>query len=108
MTESSATPVRNVVSNEVLIAEYRKAAQNGETIHALADRLKMKAGSLSVRVSKLRQDLIARGLNDEQVQRIIPSLTRKTPVGHTSKRSDFLDALVLEATTAPVDETPQA
>jgi len=105
MTES--TPARSQsVSNEVLVAAYREAATKGENIHQLAERIGMKAGSLSVRISNFRNDLLARGLKKEEVMRLFPNLTRKTPAGHTSKRSEFLDALVLEIKTAPETQAP--
>ncbi len=107
MTESTPAKRSTPVSNEVLVAEYRNAAKNGENIHQLADRLGMKAGSLSVRISNMKIDLKERGLTGAQVNIAFPSLSRKTPTGHASKRSEFLDALVLEIKTAPEKtETP--
>jgi transposase-like protein len=93
------------VSNEVLVAEYQASAKNGENIHQLAERLGMKAGSLSVRISNLKNDLKERGLTEAQVSIAFPSLSRKSPDGHTSKRSEFLDSLVLKIKTAPSDSS---
>ncbi len=107
MTESTPAQRSKSVENEVLVAEYRISAKNGENIHQLADRLGMKVGSLSVRISNMKNDLKELGLTEAQVNIAFPPLSRKTPTGHASKRSEFLNTLVLEIKTAPQNtETP--
>ncbi len=80
------------ILTETLVKEWKKSAEKGENIVQLAERLGMNKNSLSSRSSSLRRELRDKGLNEKQVQEVMPALARVSTVKSGSKKN-FLSAI---------------
>lgn len=96
MSDVSAAPARTNVTADVFIAAYKQAIADGLTNEQLAEKLGIKIGTLSVKLTDYRNRLRATGLNDEQVKTILPSLKRPT-VSRTGSVDAVLAALVRDS-----------
>lgn len=103
---TDATTVANVkfVSNADLRKAYKEAHAAGENIHQLAEKLGVKPGSLTVRISGIRKDLKEKNLTEDQITMLFPPLARKGGSGRKGDRDAFLDSLVEEITAPIADE----
>jgi len=86
---------KKVISAADFISAYKTALAAGETNEQLADRLGIKVGSLSVKLTDYRNRLREQGMTDDQVKRVLPSLKRPT-ITRRGSVDDVLAALVAE------------
>lgn len=85
---------RTIIPVKDFIAAYQKSSEAGHTMAQFAESVGLKVGSAIARVSALRGELKDRGMKPSQINKVLPSLTRKERDG--GNRAEFLDSLVAE------------
>lgn len=94
--ETVAAPVvekADRLSTTDFIKAYKEAAAEKLTIDGFSDKIGVKKGSATVRLSNIRKDLEKGGLTKDQVNSYLPSLTR-APRKTTSERNQTLNDIV--------------
>ena len=96
------------ITNVELRAAYDEAVKTGQNIHQLAATLGCLAGSLGVRLCKIKKDLKEKkGMTEEQISMIFPDLKRKSGSGRKGERDSFLDELAREVASRTADTLPE-